>query len=146
MKIHWGHGIILSFVFFAAFILYMVVHMYQSKVELVDEDYYKLEIEYQKIIDLKQNFNQLGPDALEITQKSDSILIRFKQTPVISGEIHLYVPNDKSADYFTTMQNIPEGGVAGLSKKLLHNRLVRMKIRWDDGKKQYYTEKNIFVN
>ena len=54
MKINWGTGIVLAFIGFIAFIMYFVVSMSTGDKydhDLVVEDYYKAELEYQKDID-----------------------------------------------------------------------------------------------
>ena len=52
MKINWGTGIVLAFIGFISFIMYFVVNMNTNKKydhDLVTEDYYKQELEFQKL-------------------------------------------------------------------------------------------------
>ncbi|WGU68469.1 FixH family protein [Capnocytophaga canimorsus] len=57
MKINWGTGIVLAFVFFIAFILYFVIQMSTNKKydhELVTEEYYKKRIGFSGIFTKKK--------------------------------------------------------------------------------------------
>ena len=62
MKINWGTGIVLAFIGFIAFIMYFVISMNINKDyqhDLVTDDYYKEELEYQNDIDKEENANNL---------------------------------------------------------------------------------------
>ncbi|MFM7020938.1 MAG: hypothetical protein ACKOXC_09085, partial [Aquirufa sp.] len=50
---HWGHGIILTFVFFGTFMAYFYINMSHEKIELVGENYYADGQAYQSKIDLQ---------------------------------------------------------------------------------------------
>ncbi|MCK5400025.1 MAG: FixH family protein, partial [Flavobacteriaceae bacterium] len=50
MKMNWGTGIVIAFIGFIAFIMFFVITMSTNKKyehDLVTEDYYKEELEYQ---------------------------------------------------------------------------------------------------
>ena len=54
MKLNWGTGIVIAFVGFISFIMYFVITMNTDKAldhDLVTEDYYKEELEFQNDID-----------------------------------------------------------------------------------------------
>lgn len=64
---HWGHGIILTYIFFGAFMAYFYLHMSQEKIELVGENYYADGQAYQEKINLH---NQVIPLSHQIQVKS----------------------------------------------------------------------------
>jgi hypothetical protein len=69
--------------------------------DLVTEDYYKQELEFQKNIDKEQNAKTLNTD---ITWKktNEGILLTFPETlkaQDISGKVFLYRPSNKSFDF-----------------------------------------------
>ncbi len=40
-KFHWGHGIVLTFISFAAFMSYFYINMSKEKIDLVGDHYYE---------------------------------------------------------------------------------------------------------
>ena len=62
MKINWGTGIVIAFIAFISFIMYFVINMNINKKydhDLVTEDYYKKELEFQNDIDKETNAKNL---------------------------------------------------------------------------------------
>ena len=63
MKFNWGTGIVLAFIGFISFILYFVITMSTNKKydhDLVTDDYYKQELEYQSDINKEKNAKTLN--------------------------------------------------------------------------------------
>ena len=53
MKFNWGTGVVIAFILFISFIMYFVISMNTDKSldhDLVDENYYKQELEFNKDI------------------------------------------------------------------------------------------------
>ena len=62
MKINWGTGIVLAFIGFISFIMYFVINMNINKKydhDLVIENYYGQELEFQNDIDKQNNAKTL---------------------------------------------------------------------------------------
>ena len=81
MKINWGTGIVLAFIGFISFIMYFVINMNINKKydhDLVAEDYYKLELEFQNDIDKQNNAKTLEQN-LSWTKTDEGILIAFPE-------------------------------------------------------------------
>lgn len=123
MKINWGTGIVLAFIGFIAFILYFVISMSTNKEynhDLVTEDYYKAELEYQTDIDKLNNSKTLSQN-ITYNKSSEGITIEFPtdlDATKITGKLFLYRPSNKQLDFDTTIS---------LSKSYLlipDNRLV----------------------
>ena len=57
---NWGNSIILTFVLFASFVIYLVVQTFRASTDLVAEDYYAQEINYQQKIEQRANLEKLG--------------------------------------------------------------------------------------
>ena len=76
--LHWGHGIIFTFMLFGAFMAYFYIHMSHEKIELVGENYYADGQAYQKKINLQ---NQAIPQEHQISvqriAKDDFLLIQL---------------------------------------------------------------------
>ena len=63
MKISWGTGLVLAIVSFITFIMFLVITMSTDKAysyDLVTEEYYKTELEFQHQIDKETNATKLS--------------------------------------------------------------------------------------
>ena len=107
MKINWGTGIVISFILFIGFIMYMVITMMSGDKynhDLVTEEYYKKEINYQEEIDAEKNA-QLLSENIEVKTSSKGVEIYFPKDlkfKEIKGIINFYRPSNKKLDF-----NIP---------------------------------------
>lgn len=104
MKINWGTGIVISFILFIGFIMYMVVTMMSGEKydhDLVTEEYYKKEINYQQEIDAEKNA-QLLSENITVRTNSEGIVIKFPKDleyKDIVGTISFYRPSNKKLDF-----------------------------------------------
>lgn len=108
MKINWGTGIVIAFVLFIAFILYFVVNMIANDKydhDLVTEEYYKKELEYQNDIDKLNNAKNLEKDIV-VTKTQEGLEIVFPDNldyKNIEGKVFLYRPSNKQLDFETSI-------------------------------------------
>ncbi len=79
LTFNWGTGIALTLVLFAGLMSFMVYQAMQQDFDLVSEDYYAEEIDYQNIIDQKRN-------ALALTEKAS--------LKVTESAVNLQLPAD----------------------------------------------------
>ena len=107
MKINWGTGIVIAFILFIGFILYFVINMSANKKynhDLVTEEYYKKELEYQNDIDKLENAKTLEKD-ITVTKTKEGLVINFPDNlsyKDITGKIFLYRPSNKQLDFETS--------------------------------------------
>lgn len=144
MKLNWGFGIFAFYTVFVLFILFLVFRSSQERVDLVTEDYYQQELEYQNIIDQKNNASRLDPGLLYTIDKMDISLSFPEQQEGISGMIQIYRPSNKSFDRLfkielsdlnqmkIIMDNSPRG-------------LYRMMIKWKHDSIDYYVERDVYL-
>lgn len=146
MKINWGTGIVLAFIGFITFIMYFIITMnVNSKYEhdLVTEDYYGEELQYQNDID-KLNSAKNLVENISYNRTADGLVITFPKTmnfDNISGKVFLYRPSNKHLDFDVDIS---------LSKPYLlipDNRLVdgrwNIKVAWKYGGKSYLFNESI---
>lgn len=104
MKFNWGTGIVLAFVAFISFIMYFVVTMNIDNAynhDLVNENYYKKELEFQQEINQEENAKTLSQN-LSWTKTNNGLLITFPnnlEPQNISGKVFLYRPSNKMLDF-----------------------------------------------
>ena len=108
MKINWGTGIVLAMIGFIAFIMYFVISMSTDDKydhDLVTEEYYKEELQYQDEIDKLNNANDLITN-ISYKKNSKGLLINFPEDlniKEITGKVFLYRPSNKQLDFETTI-------------------------------------------
>lgn len=105
MKFNWEKGVVLAFVAFMLFIVYFLVKATVDETynhELVTNDYYKQEIEYQNVIDITQKTkNQAMQVAISIEKNKGIYFIFPEQIQGIlkEGTIYFYRPSDTKLDF-----------------------------------------------
>ncbi|MVM38575.1 nitrogen fixation protein FixH [Spirosoma sp. HMF3257] len=140
---NWGKSIILVFVLFAGFIGTMVYQMTRERIDLVSENYYQNEIEYQQHIDRVSNARLNS--ATTMTYQADQQQVVFVLPSALQkGEITFYRPGDSKQDFRVTItaqhpirQVIPT--------KSLEKGNWRVQFTWSDGQREYYKEEQIFI-
>jgi len=101
---NWGKGITIALALFIGFIATLVTILISQDVDLVTEDYYTKDMNYQQEI----NGIQAGNDEPRITftEKNDQLVIIVPDsTNVKSITLNFYRANDKSLDKEYTIEN-----------------------------------------
>ena len=110
MKFNWGTGIVLAFVAFISFIMYFVVVANsdpRADHDLVTEEYYRKELEYQQDLDASRNLELFG-GGVEVVRIPEGLGIRFPEgmdPQGIDGKMSLYRPSNKQLDFEVPIQN-----------------------------------------
>jgi hypothetical protein len=108
MKINWGTGIVLAFIGFISFIMYFIITMNVNNKydhDLVSEDYYGDELQYQKDIDKLNNSKNLKEN-ISYKRVAEGLLIQFPTDADfknITGKVFLYRPSNKQLDFDTSI-------------------------------------------
>lgn len=103
MKINWGTGIVLALIGFIGFILFFVIRMStddRANHDLVTEEYYKAELEYQKEIDAANNASDISAQ-FKLERTAEGLLITFPEEIKHQGKgtVSLYRPSNKHLDF-----------------------------------------------
>ncbi len=140
---NWGNRIVVAFVFFAGFILYMVVIAFQQNNDLVAEDYYAQEIGYQKKIEQKENLRKLD-QKVSVALNEKSIVLVFPKDQKPEGEIHFYHPSRKLFDKKIAIAIDPENQQVVDRDKLIAGN-YRVNITWKSDGKEYFQQEKILL-
>jgi hypothetical protein len=146
MKINWGTGIVIAFIAFISFIMYFVVNMNVNKKydhDLVTEDYYKKELEFQNDIDKETNAKNLVEN-LSWKKTTEGLVITFPETLIkenITGKVFLYRPSNKQFDFETEL-SLSNHKLLIPDKRLLDGRW-NIKVDWQYNGKSYLYKKEI---
>lgn len=96
---NWGKGIAIAIAMFMIYIASFVYRAFQRDADLVMDDYYEQEMEYdQNKID-KQNYFDMDGD-VNIAKNDDGICFQFPEEvdPSVTGTIKFYRPDSKKFD------------------------------------------------
>lgn len=140
---NWGNRIVVAFVFFVCFILYMVVQAFNQHSDLVAEDYYAQEINYQEKLEQKANLENLDKKIL-IKQEEQSVVIQFPEGQKPEGEIHFYHPSRKSFDKKFAIEIDTENNQM-INKDQLITGNYRVNITWESDGESYFQQEKIFI-
>lgn len=140
---NWGKGIAILYTSFVLFIAVMVYMAFGEKYDLVTEDYYQKEIEFQSTIDKKENTNVLG-NHLKIGIKGDDVLIEFPQEQYpITGSIHVFRPSDITLDFEEDFAI--ESNTIKLSLDKFKKGKYIIKTDWKVDEQAFYQEEAIII-
>lgn len=143
---NWGYRIVVAFVLFMTFIVSMVVYVSTKGADLVAEDYYMQEVNYQDIIDAKSNSVELKQQ-LKITQDAQKVVMFFPKGVAqnIEGTIHFYHPQHTDKDLVKAIA-LSDQKIQSINKSDLTKGNYIVKLLWEEAGKSYYIEKSCFVS
>lgn len=104
MKINWGTGLAIGMGLFICFILYFVIRISIGKeydFDLVTEEYYKKELDYQKELDAEKNSFKLESN-IHGEKTEEGWMLTFPDKidyAKVEGEVFLYRPSSKEMDF-----------------------------------------------
>lgn len=146
MKLNWGASIVLAIVSFMAFILYFVVQMSTNKDlehDLVTEEYYKKEIDFQHQLNKEINAQKLVTN-IKVERMPEGILVLFPEElnfERIEGKLFLYRPSNKQLDKEIPL-SLSSNEMLIPEKQLLGGRW-NIEIDWKYGEETYFYKKEL---
>ena len=141
---NWGKSIVLFMLLFMAFILSMVYVAFTKNADLVSEDYYENELNYDKTKQEKVNYVALNSE-IEIFKKPDAIEFVFpeKIAKNVQGTITFFRPDQKKLDRDIEL-SINENHKQRLDYDNFVEGFYDIIIRWKDKNNvAYYFESSI---
>ena len=146
MKFNWGTGIVLAFIGFISFIMYFVINMNTNDKydhDLVTEDYYKQELEFQNEINKETNAKSLTNN-VQWKKTDQGVIIIFPETlkaNSITGKVFLYRPSNKQFDFEIPI-SLSNHNLLIPDKRLLDGRW-NIKVDWQYNGTDYLFKKEI---
>ena len=142
---NWGYKLMFAFIAFAIMMLYLVFRSFGTNFELVEKDYYKNELAYQRIIDGADRAYKLSAPP-ELIQSASGIILRMPEemrNKTLSGSIWFYCAYDSRKDKKFSLATDSDG------VQVFNNTLTagnyRVKIDWNNNNESFYVEKNIMI-
>jgi hypothetical protein len=145
-KMNWGHGILIVIIVFLAGMLGMVFYASMQTNEMIDDQYYQKELEFQSVIDAQQNLLNLSENNL-VSQGLTEVIITFPQgsyEKLEQGTIELIRNDDQQKDVQIAVQ--PNGYAhRTIPKSSLSKGMYKARIKWTSDGRPYYKEENVYV-
>jgi hypothetical protein len=144
MKLNWGFGIFILYGAFVVFILFLVFRSSQEKVDLVTEDYYQQELEYQEVIAQKNNAAMLDSGLTYSIDKMKVILTFPPQQKDINGKVKLYRASNNNFDLLFDI-SLNSSNEMEINLKDSPLGLYKMLVSWEANSVKYFIEKDIYL-
>ncbi len=141
----WGYRVTIITFSFVCFMTCMVIAAFRQDFDLVTEDYYGKELQFQSQIDKQINQQHLkGNITCEQNKEELKLLFPtdFKGQP-ITGKVLLFRPSDAAKDLSLVLMT--NGEAFKISKKELFSGLYAVQIDYKVAGKLYYFEQDIMI-
>jgi hypothetical protein len=145
MKLTWGHKLIFVFIIFGSMMTYMVYRSFGTRVDMVSNQYYEDELEYQQLIDGAQEVNNKR-SALNLSLDGRLVMVRSTDTSTgnsIKGTAWFYCISDSRKDKKIQL-GVQENNSA-LGEVLLQEGNYIAKLRWATENGNFYSEEKFKV-
>jgi FixH protein len=146
MNITWGDKLIIVFLVFGSMMTYMVCRSFGTRVDLVSNEYYNDELEYQQLIDGAQSASQTrsGPELVFAGRKVTVNPVDTFTLITGKGTAWFYCVSDSDKDQKVSLkQNITTTGA--LAEVFLKEGSYIAKLRWSTSQGNFYSEQKFTV-
>lgn len=97
-KFHWGHGIVLTFISFAAFMSYFYVNMSKEKIDLVGDHYYEDGQKFQEKIHILAETKQLATKIVTTFDAKDKVYVLKVPSKTSNLKVDFFFPGNAAND------------------------------------------------
>lgn len=140
MKLNWGAGIAILYAGFVGMILLLVGMSASQKIDLVTDQYYAEELQFQdKINKIKLAKGLSDPLTWQVEEQGITIYFPKEFTAdTLTGSVKLYCPSDNTKDrtFPITVKNSEQR----IAASDLKSGRYYLQIDWKNGKKSYWNE------
>lgn len=140
----WGHGIIVTFILFGAFMAYFYIHMTRENIDLVGKGYYEDGQKFQEKIDERTQTAALPTQAIfEVSADYQAIKVDY---PAGTQKLSLvfYRPSDSKLDQQINVIS-PKINPWIVATPFLVKGPWLISLRWKKGGKNYRVEQRVTV-
>ncbi len=147
MKINWGTGILIFIILFLIAIISFVIFANTQKVNLVEEDYYPKELNFDSQMEKQANTEALT-EKVSIGLNADSLIFihfpEFFDPKQVEGSILIYRPSDDKEDILYKIQLDTNSYQFLPAGELLPGKYI-IKLDWTSEGVEYFQEQ-IIIN
>ena len=142
---NWGYKILFVLIAFVLGIFTLIYIASKQTNEMLDQNYYEKELNYQQVIDGKNNLRSLGTVNTQV--KGDSVLITFPTEAIngsVSGKIEFLKMDDQSKDKIIPITTQSSNPIM-LLKSQFDKGKYSIRIDWLNNQSNYFYESTIFI-
>lgn len=143
MKFNWGVGVFVGYGLFVVFILFLVYKSTQTKVDLVAEDYYQQELQFQDVINKKQRYVNLDSGLVFSVDKGQLTLTFPPQHQNPKGTVVVYRPANKSYDRQFEIKTLNRQMEVEIKNAPVG--LYKLIVDWKSGSEAYFFEEDVYL-
>jgi len=145
-QFHWGHGILVFFIFYISYLVWTVVASRQIDHSLVLDDYYALDLAYQdRYLAAANSLHSKYQPNVQYEENSQQLVVDFPDIEVIDGALHLYRPSNAALDQQYPLKSKDEENNYTIDvSKLKYGKWIA-KTQWNFDGQKYYKEDIIFI-
>lgn len=141
---NWGWSLAIASMLFMAYILFFVVRAQQNRVELVSDNYYQQELDYQSRIEAQKNSVEYK-DSVSMTIFPDKIELRVPPDLAEStGEIEFYYPASQRQD-FKEVLSTDALGIQQFDRNKFASGRAEMRLKMEKNGKKYFFHKSLYI-
>jgi hypothetical protein len=124
---------------------YLATMAFRQDFDLVHEDYYAEELQYQKHMDREKNSGLLGEN-ISCSVDQNEVVLKFPKTidsGKVIGEVFFFRPSDKKKDIKQVL-HLSEGEQR-FPLSLFSSGLYKVKVTWQSNGIDYFNEETIVL-
>ena len=145
-KFTWGHGIVAALLAFVVFILSLIIYFTQTmqNSELITDNYYQEELQYQQVIDAKNRAYVLQ-EKPQVAVQQDGVKITFpEQLGKVAHHLnfYLYRTDDKNLDIKKEFQ-LENQQFHLIPANILKTGSYTLRLMWQENGEQYQIDYDI---
>ena len=147
MKLNWGTSIAIFYSAFVVVMILMVVRSSQNQMDLVQEDYYEKDMNYESFRTKMANSAEVADKVIvKFAIDSDEVQLSFPpEMKDLNGTMTFFRPSNKYLDKTYTLKLNEEGKMNIKAGRDLPAGLWKVKIDWSVEGKNYYKESNLVI-
>ena len=147
MKLNWGTGIAIFYVFFVLLLMVALVQSKKIQRSMVTENYYEQGLKYKQKFDRIKNSSQLS-EKVKIAQNTETGMIDItfpSDLGQIGGEVLFYRPSSKGLDVKMPIKDL-NNGVLNIASKPFVKGNWAVQVDWEASGKKYFDKANLYLN
>lgn len=144
---HWGHGILVFFIFYVGFLIFTVFKTRTIDRNLVQDNYYNLDINYQDRYDRIANRNALEHDVvIKYNPGSTCVFIDFGSVMKKRlADVRMYrTAGNKTEDINTAFELVDQSEYCLSAENMLPGKWI-VELDWNDGSLNYFITAPILI-
>ncbi|MCT4560105.1 MAG: FixH family protein [Crocinitomicaceae bacterium] len=135
---NWGKGIALALSVFIVFIVTLATIMMRTKVDLVSDDYYQQEIQFEHTLEAQKRGEELA--AFHVSQSNNSVKIVVDNALESETRVQFYRPNNRALDLDYSMKD----GLLIIPENHFQKGVYEVVISGEAGGKEYQQKREFY--